>query len=504
MMKKKTVKLVLGIILLGILTGSYFGVKFRVAKWEGQEEKQEEEKTSVFHTETDKIQSLKFMVDEKEIIFRKDGENWIKEGEEDFPVNQDVLDGAASSISSVDAQRVLEQADELMEYELDNPQNTITIHLNTGESTVIRVGMKNSSTGQYYINKDEDRNTVYVVDAASITPFMDSLYDYAQMQTFPAVDSTTISKIVVNQSEKGYEAVKDEDTGLWTIESEGKIEKGDSSKLGSMVNSIGSLEYDSFVDYNCTDKGKYGLEKPYAIVKISWEETIVADNEEETKAEEAKMEEKELVFMIGSEASSDSRYIMVDDNKEVYTMTNDLLSTVIDKNVSTMWDMTVNYVSLNDLESLSVKLYGEEKEINVSRETLEENESSEKDTEENNTGNSTDNDTVYDSAEIEEVTRYLCDGKTLDSTDFSIFYNKLVNITGNRRVTEEYNPENKPEMSVVFHKTTNGESVNVDFYKYDVNYYAAVVDKKTYLFNKMTFKELKEAYENMFLEEDAE
>lgn len=563
-MKNKIVKLLFGIVLLVVLTGGYFGVKSYVASQEEQETEQEEEKTSVFDTETDKIQSLKFLIDEKEVTFKKDGEVWVKEDEEDFPVDQDVMNSAASSISSVDAERVLEKVDNLGEYELDNPENTITIFSGEEdeETTVIRVGMKNESTNQCYVSRNDDRSTVYVVDAASIDPFMNSLYDYAKMQTFPGIDSSTVSRVNVEQKEKSYEAVKDENTGLWTVESDGKTEKGDSSKFSSLAISLGSLEFDSFVDYQCSDKGKYGLEEPYAVVTVDYEEEVVtegedadtedssgtdsaeeAESKEEYSAdedsgdsdseEEIKLEQKELVFMVGNEteSDSDSRYVMIQGSQEVYTMTNELLSTVIDKDVSAMWDMTVNYVSLNDLDSLSVKLDGEEKEINVSRETLEKEEIS-KDTDENSDekieysgdelSEESDNEPDEPEKKLEEgtedgsdtelsgkneaetVVTYVADGKTLDDIKFSTFYNKLNNIIGQKRLTEEYYPEDEPEMSVVFHKSTDGESVNVDFYEYDVNYYAAVVDKKVYLFNKITFRELREAYESLFLEEDTE
>ena len=77
-------------------------------------------------------------------------------------------------------------------------------------------------------------------------------------------------------------------------------------------------------------------------------------------------------------------------------------------------------------------------------------------------------------------------------------------MTAQKRLTEEYKPENEPEMSVVFNKVDK-ESVNVDFYQYDVNYYAAIVDNdKIYLVNKMAFKELRNSFEDLSGEEETE
>lgn len=523
-MKNKTVKLVLGVLILGALTGGYFGVKSYVASQEEAEAEQEEEKENVFETQTDSITSLKFMIDQKEVTFIKNEDAWNIEDETDFPVDQDILNNAASYISTINADRVLEDVENLEEYGLDNPENTITISDNEDEDTVIRVGMKNESTNQYYIRKNDDKNTVYVVEESVISPFMNTLYDYAEKQTFPYVNSSTVSKVAVEQKEHSYEAVKDENTGLWQIESDGESEKGDSAKFSSLTTSLSSLEYDTFVDYNCSDKGKYGLENPYAVVTIDYEEEVETDTEEEesdtgeadqteiseaetSDASEPEMIEKQLVVLVGNEADSESRYVMVDGSKEVYTMTKDLLSTVIDKDVSTMWDMTVNYLSVNELSSLDIKVDGKEKTIDVSRETFlvddEEDTAGESAAEESAIEESSESETDSESEpETETVVTYKMDGKELDDIKFITFYNKLINLTGQKRLTEEYHPENDPEMAIVFHNLDN-ESVNVDFYEYDVNYYAAVVDKKVSLLNKMTFRELKDSYEEL-IEENVE
>lgn len=540
-MKNKAVKLVLGVVLLGVLIGGYVGVKSYVASQEEEEEEQEEKKTSVFETQTDSITSLKFMIDQKEVTFIKKEDEWTIEDEKEFPVDQDTLNNAASDISSVDADRVLENVEDLGEYGLDNPENTITISTDNDEDTVIRIGMKNESTSQYYVRKDDDKSTVYVVEESLISPFMNSLYDYAEMQTFPHIDSSTVSKVTVEQKENSYEAVKNENTGLWEIESDGESEKGDSAKFSSLTTSLGSLEYDAFVDYNCSDKGKYGLESPYAVVTIDYEEEAELDTDEEetdideeTQAEESETEEsemetseeeesetevseaeesgasenseeesgtvetqmvdKEVVILVGNETDSDSRYVMIDGSKEVYTITNDLLSTVIDKDVSTMWDMTVNYLSVNDLSSLDVEFDSTKKKIDVSRETVA------VENEEDTADESSNEDDSESEPETETVVTYKMDGEELDDIKFTTFYNKLINLVGQKRLTEDYHPEERPELAVVFHNLNN-ESVNVDFYEYDVNYYAAVVDNKVYLINKMTFKELRDSYEELLTED---
>ena len=65
-----------------------------------------------------------------------------------------------------------------------------------------------------------------------------------------------------------------------------------------------------------------------------------------------------------------------------------------------------------------------------------------------------------------------------------------------KRLTDKFESNVGPEMSVTF-KDTDGNDMLVEYYAYDTNYYAAVVNDKTYLVNKMTVKELFTAFENL-------
>ena len=69
-------------------------------------------------------------------------------------------------------------------------------------------------------------------------------------------------------------------------------------------------------------------------------------------------------------------------------------------------------------------------------------------------------------------------------------------MAGQKRLTESYTPAADAEMKVVFTDTDNNQTT-VTFYSYDTNYYAAVVDNKVFLVNKMTVKELFQAFESV-------
>lgn len=516
-MKNKTVKMVLAVVVLGVCCGAYAGVKTYVAHQEQKEsEEDSEESTTVFTASTDNIKSLDFMVDDTETTFEKDDDSWVKKDETDFPVNQTTLDSAASAIASVDSDRVLEDVDDLSEYGLDSPSNTIKIVTKSDEedgddiTTTLYVGDENSSTSQYYVRKDDDEKTVYLIDSSCVEPFAKSLNDYAQMEDFPAISNTdTITKISVD-GDNSYELSKDEDTSTWSVKGSEDEEKADSATVSSLVSSFGSMAYSSLADYKCDDKSKYGLDKPYATIIVDYQEEVADDDtqddttasgeaadedassveensddaEQDTESDESvsetKMADKQLTILVGNETDDSSRYVMVNDSNEVYTMSTDTLSALTDKSEEDFWDMTVSYVSLNSLGSLKVNYQGSDYKVNVSRET------------------STDD----DGNDTETVT-YKLNGSDLDETTFTTFYNKLINMTAQKRLTDKYEPDGDAELTAIFTEE-DGDTQEVAYYSYDTNYYAAVVDNKVYLVNKMNVKELFTAFESVVgTEEDS-
>ena len=172
--------------------------------------------------------------------------------------------------------------EDLSEYDLDSPQNEIKLTTDDGD-TVLQIGMENESTSQYYVKKSDDDKNVYLVDSSAVEPFMGTLYDFAESGTFPSVTSSTITEVKVDK-EDGYELTQDPDNLFWNI-SDGKTsERADTDKAGTVTSAIGSLSYDSFVDYNCTDDSKYGFDDPYAVITAKYtEEEAVEDDSEDAE-----------------------------------------------------------------------------------------------------------------------------------------------------------------------------------------------------------------------------
>ena len=639
-MKKKSVNLITAVGVLVVLSGAYVGVKAYVAKQEAADtESAEGENPEIISIASADVKSIKFVIDKKEVTFEKDGDSWVKSDETGFPVDQDKIDTLVSSLNSIKAERTLENVEDASEYELDQPDNTITVTTEDGETTVIQLGMENDSTSQEYIDLNKDSSTVYVVSNSTFSSFEGTLYDFAKSGVFPTVDSSTVSKISVDGKDSSYVVEKDE-SNFWNITGDGETEKADSAKATSLASALSSMAYSSYVNYNCAEDefSQYGLDKPYAEITVCYQEKVkkestddeneaengdeevseasedenqgdetadsetdgsesldedadsetdgnessdedvdVADAEavenentdetaddnveaedtdvtesddeagaetadtestessedsEEESEPETEMVDRELVIQVGDQSSDGGRYVRVNDSNEIYTISEDSLDTFLGKTNADFWDLTVSYLSANNLDTLDVNYGGEDYIVNVSRETSEDEnvETSNNETEDEDTTDSTSSD-VADGNDVEgnaaddntssgdltgedtentddssstasttsstSVTlSYTLNGKDLDSTTFTTFYNKLINMTAQKRLTDEFKSNTDPEMTVKF-TDIDGNEMEVEYYSYDTNYYAAVINKKVYLVNKMTVKELFQAFESV-------
>lgn len=500
-MKKKTVKLVSAVVTLGVACGAYVGVNSYVSSQEAKEAEEEDKSVDLVKLKADDVTAVSFKADDADVEFDKKDDTWTEKSDADFPVNQDTVDNAVKGVASLTADQEISDVEDLSQYDLDDPQNTITLTTADGDTT-LQVGME-SSNNQYYVKKADDDKNVFLVSSTSLEPFMGGLYDFAGSGTFPSVTSATITDVKVDK-EDGYELTQDADNLFWNVSDGKDTEKADTTKAGTVTSAIGSLAYDKFVDYNCTDDAKYGFDDPYAVVTVKYTEEEAVESDEDTEdtdssedEQDTQTVEKTLTIYVGDE-TGDDRYVKVDDSKEVYTITKDSLTDILDSTDADFYSLSVNYVSVNDLDTLEVKSDDGDHTVDVVRETVKAEDEEESDTDADSTDSSEDSSADADSSDATETTTtsYELDGEDMDETAFTTFYNKLINITAQERLTEKYTPEGDAAYTFIF-KDTDGNETTAEYYEYDTNFYAAVVGDKVYLVNKMNVKELNDAYQDM-------
>ena len=143
-MKKKTVKLVSAVVVLGVLCAAYEGVNFYVTSQEEKETEENDTSVDLVSLEADDITAVSFTADQNEVEFDKKDDSWTEKSDANFPVNQDTVDSAVKGVASLTADQEISDVEDMSQYDLDNPQNTITLTTADGD-TSLQIGMESSN-----------------------------------------------------------------------------------------------------------------------------------------------------------------------------------------------------------------------------------------------------------------------------------------------------------------------------------------------------------------------
>ncbi|WP_029324645.1 DUF4340 domain-containing protein [Butyrivibrio sp. AE3004] len=170
-MKSQKIQLFILLICLIVFASGYFGLKAYNKRAEAKES--EPRYTALSISENTDVTSLKVVNSNGEFEVVKDGEEWkFKDSDED--IDEDKLAKKINCIKGITSDQIIEKADNLADYGLDNPSIIITASLSDGSSHKIKVGSYNSAANKYYLSVDDD-SVVYTVDSSIHTNYQFTL-----------------------------------------------------------------------------------------------------------------------------------------------------------------------------------------------------------------------------------------------------------------------------------------------------------------------------------------
>ncbi|WP_394921626.1 DUF4340 domain-containing protein [uncultured Robinsoniella sp.] len=315
--KKKLIGLLTALVVLILLTAAYFCLKNYNKE---QEAESETEDTSVAVTsieETD-ITGLTYThtLDKEKLEFKKENDSWHYAQDENFPVDQDKMKTLLDNFKDIKAVRDLGQLENLEDYGLEEPQNTVTVTSNNGVETVFYIGNENETTGDYYMYMNNPEH-VYTVGSTFANAFNGKLYDLVVDSSFPSITSNSIIKAVVDQQDNQLtlESSRD-DSATWSVtDSKNEKKEADGTKSNQLLSNVTSLNFTDYIDYNCKDLEQYGLKDPSAVITLDYtitSEVPAESGSPETNAEnvsEAGTADIENVSEAGEAETADTKNV---------------------------------------------------------------------------------------------------------------------------------------------------------------------------------------------------
>lgn len=300
-MEKKTKKLLIlsGIFIL--LSGVLAGIQFFNRKQAEQREK-EKESAKIYVTDLDEISEVSYDVGNGGVTFTKKEDVWIYADDSDFPLKQSIPEQIADRFGRLEAERELEDGDALEDYGLDQPVSIVKLTTAEGNTTILEFG---NAVGDNCYLKVKDQNRIYTVSSAVISDLQYTMDELAQFDVYPDIGSGNLVRETITEAGKttAYDSEKKEDT----------------EAIAVVAGGLGAVTLDMAAEYSVSDENlvKYGLDEDTRITV----KAVYTEGEDEM--------ENELVLYIGKENGSGRRYVMVNDSRIVYLISETVCNNIL-------------------------------------------------------------------------------------------------------------------------------------------------------------------------------
>ena len=298
MKKNKTLLILLGVLI--VLLAAYFALK----AWNRQQAEKDEESDAVVVTQIDpaEIKAISYDIGDGERAFEKRDGTWIYTPDADFPLDQSVPETIAEDMGQLKADRELVDGDELADYGLEEPDYTVT--LTEADGTVTEIKFGNTVDDYYYVSL-VDSGTLYTVPSNAADNLSQSLNDMAQFDDYPSIGSGNLKKVVITSGETStvYDSENEEQ----------------SEDISAIAGGLGTVALSEAADYSVADadRGNYGLDNAS---RTTVEVTYTEDNEDKT-----------MTLYIGGEDGDGSRYVMMDDSRIVYLISDEICGNILNE-----------------------------------------------------------------------------------------------------------------------------------------------------------------------------
>lgn len=289
MKNKQTVKMAAALIVLVAAIGIYFGMSM----WNKSEEEQavaESAETEILSISGEDVTAFSYVYNDETYKFVKEDDTWYYDSDRNFPVDQSTIEGKLSSAVSTTFSREIEiSEDNLADYGLDAPVNTITLTDSEGNETIFEIGDSNATTGEYYCRLNSG-STVYMISSTLNSTMSFELYSVADMEDFPSMNQDEVKEVTINDGSEVRSLDAEEDAYVFSA--------------------VSSLTYEAHVDYDCDDLSQYGLDAPQYVITIGYLE--------ETAEETQDTEETETETQAADESSETGDTSETEETEETY------------------------------------------------------------------------------------------------------------------------------------------------------------------------------------------
>ncbi len=448
MKRQKRLILLLGVLVVCIIGAVVIsGVDF--------DEKMSDTQTDIVNVDSASVTRLSWNYEE-ELSFTYADDEWTYDGDEEMPVDQELLSEIAENLSNITSDKKVEEVQSLGVYGLDSPLYSITVETED-ETYEISIGDESFTDGEVYISIGDDY--VYLTDSGLIDEISYGLLDCVEKEEIPEME--TVLELSVDKDEAVDLVYKEEagycysDIYTYYLKDGDSYRNLDNDLTEAAFDTLTGLEWTACVDYHADDDelSVYGLDEPDAGVSIIYE---TEDGEE-----------KEFTYEVGT--ADDQYYAKLKDSDIVYSISSDVYDAAVGASYEELKPDEVILLDWSTVESLDMELDG-------ALYTVEIEESGD-----------------------DEFT-YTFDG---EEVEFGDVVDSLEGIELDPEEEAELE-DSKEELTLTFHRSVEAyDTVELIFYQYNSSWCIAVLDDETLgCVSREDVVDLKEAVNAIILDQE--
>ena len=440
------------LILLLILVLLLNGQKEKKEKAAGE---QQFTSSLIFSEAPESIREISFETEEGTLTFEKKEDQWFVPGDDNLEVDSGKMSTLTGDLAALSAVRNLGVSQDPEQYGLGEKAREVRITTDEGTKLLL-IGERNASTGEVYVQTDP-QGEVYVVSRALDEHFNGRLADFAVYERFPSIEPSSMRIFDVRKAEGSYVLTMPGDDKCTVTDEKGNVQGASLGVVGSIQETLAGISWLTNEEYHCTDPEKYGLDLPRATIDIIYEDSG---------------SEQTVKLKIGTEDPEGNYYTEMNENGQVHTVRREYLSGLVESSPEDFWSMTYSFVSIGDMDSLTVS---DGKETHTLTRHAE------------NEGHA------------DEKIEYYFDGSEVEKELFTDFYYACVSVTAQERLQEvpEY-AEGEEALKLIYSLKDGGEKT-ICYYPYDQNFYTVIYEngQKAGQTNKLYVNTMLEALERL-------
>lgn len=132
---------------------------------------------------TEDVKAFSYQYNNETLSFVKEDDTWYYEADKSIALDQDAVGTLVTTVAQLTADQEIKDYEDLSEYGLETPSNTITLTTVDGTTTLL-IGNKNDMLSQYYVKTDQS-DSIYLAGSAVYTTYQKGIADLT------AAESTT-------------------------------------------------------------------------------------------------------------------------------------------------------------------------------------------------------------------------------------------------------------------------------------------------------------------------